>query len=713
MSLRVGIDIGGTFTDITVSRDDAPVFLWKEDTTPGNWEIAIKNGLVAVAKELGKDLREFLSEVSLFVHGSTIATNAIIQRNGPKVGLICTEGFRDALYFRDAFKWDRYNIRLPRPDDLIPRYLRVGVTERINSKGGINVPLDADSVREAAIFFRDQKVEAVAVSLLWSHINPTHEHQIKAILAEHTPEIPVLLSSDILPEIGEWVRTSASALSAYAYPPVATYLRALEAWLIESGLKCGLLVMQINGGCASVEQTLSAPISTIASGPAAAPAAARQVSQRIENSNAPDLIIADMGGTSLDVCLMVAGEVPRSRDIMVEHQPIGVPGVEVHSIGAGGGSIGWIDAGGVLRIGPQSAGAAPGPAAYGRGGTSPTVTDANIVLGYLSTEAFLGGRGSLNSELAEQAISEKLAKPLGITTVEAAAGIIRIVNENMVNAIREMSVERGIDPRPFVLVAGGGAGALHAGRLAAELGIERVLIPAEAGTLSAFGMTVTDIRHDYSGTLHTASAAPAIDDVKALIGKLESRARVDLGNSGIDDAETAFQRFVDARYVGQVHEIIIPVPDGEMDEEAFKVLRARFDEAHEARYTYSLPESTVEYLHWRVTGVGLIERPAEVGFPEKDHAPADAARIGSRPAYFAEFEGFTDTPVYDAEKFPAGGEVSGPAIVDSATTTIVVFPGQRLIADGQGSFVILTNGGTDHRSTRPSLDVKTVASSGR
>ena len=354
MGWKLGVDIGGTFTDIAAIGPTGDIHLWKEDTTPDRLGEAIEKGLAALALKLGWRLDEFLGQVEMFVHGSTVATNTLIERSGPLTGLICTAGFRDALYFRDGYKWDRYNYALPRPKDLVDRRLRVGVDERVAHDGSVVRPLDRSSVLAAAGKLRDQRVETVAVALLWAHVNPVHERAIRAILREELPGVPVLLSSEILPETGEWIRTSATGLSAYVYPRSATYLESLAHWLTQNGLRSDFLVMQINGGCARVDQVLRRPVSIINSGPAAAPVASRYIMRRVARS---DSITVDMGGTSFEASLMRAGEVQTSRAAMVAHQPLGIPAVDVASIGAGGGSIAWIDDGGALRVGPQSAGA--------------------------------------------------------------------------------------------------------------------------------------------------------------------------------------------------------------------------------------------------------------------------------------------------------------------------------------------------------------------
>ena len=393
--LRLGIDIGGTFTDFALIETSGDVRIWKEDSDPVSPASAIEAGLTVLAEQTGRSTSELLAATELLVHGTTRATNVVVQRSGPQIGLLCTAGFRDVLYFRDGYKPDRFNVHMPRPADFVARYLRRGVTERVGPTGDVLVELDEQEVRDAACVFREAGVAAVAVALLWSVVNPVHEHRAAAILREELPDVHVFASADVLPEIGEWERTSATALSAYVMPAVASYLDELQRLLQRNGYTRSAQIMQINGGCASINEILQRPVTILASGPAAAPAAALSFARDLDEQ---DLIVLDMGGTSLDVCVIRQGSPTMSRTIRVLEQPIGVPGVEIHSVGAGGGSIAWIDEGGALCVGPQSAGARPGPAAYGLGGEQPTVTDANVVLGYLAPTAFLGGRRTLDAE---------------------------------------------------------------------------------------------------------------------------------------------------------------------------------------------------------------------------------------------------------------------------------------------------------------------------
>jgi N-methylhydantoinase A len=694
MRYRVGIDIGGTFTDFVVIDEHGEVTLWKEDSSPDDPTAAIAEGLRAVAENLGLSLDGLLGSTDALIHGSTIATNTLIQRNGGPVGLACTEGFRDVLLFRDGFKPERFNVRLRRPEDFVDRYLRIGVSERIQVDGQVVKPIDEASVRAAATRFRDAGVKAVAVAFLWSVVNGAHEERASEILREELPDIPVLCSKDVLTEIREWERTSATVLSAYVLPKIGDYLRQLESFLETEGLAHPAQYMQINGGCASVDEIMQRPVNTLGSGPAAAPAAAAfhvaaDPAQTRGNGEAPsanDVITVDMGGTSFDVCLIRAGAPTMSRSIQVEFQPIGVSGVEVHSIGAGGGSIAWIDSGGALRVGPQSAGARPGPACYGGGGTEPTVTDANVVLGYLSPEAFLGGRRRLREDLAVAAVARSVSNPLGLTELEGAAGIIEVVNTNMVGGIRSVSVERGIDPRSFLLVSGGGAGGLHAARLARQLGISRVMIPPEASTFCAFGMTVTDVRHDYTFSRYVLSTQMDISDLDEPFAALEAEAVQRLRGDGFEEEAITLTRRVDARYRNQIHELTLPIPStAHYEDEHLQQIVGAFHAEHQRQFTYSLPDVPLEFLHWRLAG---IARSPRVPRPQSTTATdglgaGEHARIGTREAYFPEHRSKIETPVYSMGKLVPGATILGPAIIESHNTTVVINPGDHLdVLDG-------------------------------
>lgn len=681
---RIGIDIGGTFTDFTVLHDDGNVTLWKEDSDPAVPIRPLKAGLQALSSQFGTDLATFLSRTELFVHGTTIATNMLIQRNGPKLGLLCTEGFRDVLYFRDGFKPERFNVHMHHPAPFVERYLRLPVRERMTRDGTAKLALDEASVIEAAARFREAGVAAVAIGFLWSVVNSAHEHRAAEILREHLPGVPVLCSSDVVPEIREWERISATVLSAYILPRIRGYLSELQTLLAGEGYVRGALIMQINGGCASVPEILKRPVNILASGPAAAPAAARFYAR---SRGIRDIVAIDMGGTSLDVTLVRDGRAALSRDVKVEQQPIGVPAVDVLSIGAGGGSIAWVDNGGALRVGPASAGAVPGPAAYGQGGTEPTVTDANLVLGYLDPAAFLGGRRTLDLDLSRHAVETRVAKPLGIPVEEAAAGIVRIVNANMVSAVRSISVARGIDIRDFTLLVGGGAGGLHGVEIGRELGMKHVLVPREAGTLCAFGMTATEVRYDEMVARYGHSASLDLAAIDEVFGQMEADGAARLAGQGFSREEIRLERWVDARYPGQVHELTIPVPSVDrMTLEALAEVVEHFHKEHESRFTWCRRSMPIEFLHWRVGAIG----------PERDVSspPASARRTsGLRPAgrreVFSPQAGARQMlDVYRAADFAAGDVLTGPALIQSDTTTILVGEGDTLTVDADGGLSV-------------------------
>jgi N-methylhydantoinase A len=684
----LGVDIGGTFTDFSLLDDEGGITLWKEATTPTDPAQAVQRGLSALADAQELSVKKFVESLDLFVHGQTIATNTVIQRNGPKTALLCTEGFRDVLYFRDGFKPDRYNVSLPRSKDFIRRDLRLPLTERMDYRGEALIELDEKSVRQAAKTLKKQNVESVAVALLWSIMNPRHEIRAKEILAEELPGIPVVLSSDVLPMIREWERTSSTVLSAYILPKISTYMVALERYLADNGFGQNLLVMQLNGGTATVKQIMDRPIYALASGPAAGPAAGLYCAERVGVKN---VITIDMGGTSFDVCMVTDGEPALTKDIRVHDNPVGVAAVDVHSIGAGGGSIGWIDKGGALQVGPQSAGAEPGPACYELGGDQPTVTDANVVLGYINPDFFLGGRRDINPKASAKAIEKAVAKPLGLTTEEAADGIFQIVNTNMVDAIRVVSVEKGIDPRGYSLVVGGGAGAIHAGALGQELGMKQAIIPRYSGVFCSYGMIASDVRHDLIRAFATNTSDFDLARVNKIYAELEAEAIAELKAQGFARSRIKISRFADAKYSNQIHELTIPISStGKIKKADIEKIAEEFHGLHERMFSYCVRESAVDLFHWRITAVGkLPEREAAV--QKRTRRPVTDAQKGTRMVYFRAFGKYRKTKLYDGDRIQHGMTVQGPAIVEQANSTIVVPPKQTLKVNKYGDFVLGIN----------------------
>lgn len=684
MGNRIGIDIGGTFTDVVLLQDNGQFLVYKEDSTPDEPLRAITQGLAGIASEIETPVEQLLETTEFLVHGQTMATNALIQRNGPVIGLLCTEGFRDVIHLGKGAKPERFNVHLQKPKDFVPRYLRLGIPQRTAVDGSEVKPLDEDAVRAAAAELKQHGVKAIAVAYLWSIVDASHEHRTAEILREELPDVDVVCSADILPEIREWERTSSTILSAYIAPIIGDYLRAFESAMQDGGLPHRPLIMQVNGGCAGVPELLARPVNAVASGPAAGPAAGAHYAA---TTKAPDkLIVVDMGGTSFDVCLLRDGEAVMSSDIQVANQPIGVNGVEVLSVGAGGGSIAWIDSGNSLRVGPQSAGSQPGPACYGRGGEQPAVTDANLVSGRMAAGAFLGGRRSLDTELAVSAIENHVAKPLDLSVKAAAAGIITIVNSNMATAIRAVSIERGIDPRDYVMVAGGGAGGLHAAELARMLRISEVLVPSSAGGLCAFGMAVTPVRHDYVRLSHCHSNADGVGkQIEAVFEDLIQEGQAQLEGDGFKADEIRFLRHVEGRYPGQVHNLTVPLPDGPIDDAFLRKLEDDFHAEHEKRFTYSMRDQPIECLHWRLSATG--SRAAPKGRIARD-SKGDVKPSGRRPAYMAAVDDECMTDIYQGTELAVGDRIVGPAIIEFPTTTVVVNPEDVLVVQADGSSLI-------------------------
>jgi N-methylhydantoinase A len=626
MGYAIGVDIGGTFTDLVLAHDGSTdVDVLKVPTDRQQPEAGVYLAIDRAAERQGISRRRLLEDATVFVHGTTIATNTIVERNGPRVGLIATEGHRDVLALRDGLKPERYNLRMEPPDPFVPRYLRRGLAERIDYAGQVVKPVDRQCLAEILAYFADQRVDAVAVSLLWSGRNALHEQQVLDAIRERLPHASVCLSSEVLPRIGEWKRTSATVLSAYVKPRLSHYLRALEAQLNSDGFGPRLLVMQTNGGSATVDVVDKRPVVAVGSGPAAGPAAALRVGREYGLSN---LIAVDMGGTSFDVAVIKDGQAIVSNETKVADLPVGVDALDIISIGAGGGSIAWVDSGGALRVGPQSAGSNPGPASYGKGGELPTVSDADLVLGYLDADNPLGGTLVLQRELAESAIREHVAEPLSLTVPAAAAAIFAVVNHNMVEAIRLMSIARGTDPRDFALVVGGGAGPVHGGRLAQVLGLEKTIVPREAGAFCAMGMIAADLRHDYvqvallRGDDISAAELSRLEDV---YHELEHVARSDLVSEGFGEEGITLQRFAEARYRNQFHDLVVPVQSQPMTPEVHGALTAAFHAAHEHAYTFALPDSPVDVVHARLVAFGHVVSPepraAAPGDPDPSPAP--------------------------------------------------------------------------------------------
>ncbi|MEW6771842.1 MAG: hydantoinase/oxoprolinase family protein [Bacillota bacterium] len=675
---RLAVDTGGTFTDFCLLGSDGRLHVTKVPSTPDDPSRAVVEGIKEVLREKGVHPRQ----VDLVLHGTTVATNAILEGKGARLALITTRGFRDVIFIGRQNRPHLYNFWAVKPRPPLPRRLVLEVDERILADGSVARPLREEEVDAIAERVVQSGVEAVAVCLLHAYANPAHELLLKDALEKKIPGLLVSVSSEVLPEFREYERTSTTVVTALVRPVVDRYVGKLERELEGAGVGGSLYIMQSNGGVITPAQARKQSARTVLSGPAGGVLAGVYLGRLTGYKN---LITADMGGTSMDVCLVHNGEPRFTTEGSVAGHPLRLPMLDIHTIGAGGGSIAWIDAGGALRVGPQSAGAVPGPACYGFGGQEPTVTDANLVLGRLGAADFAGGK-TLQRELAARCIAERVARPLGLTLEAAAEGIIRVVNASMAGAIRVVSVQKGYDPRDFTLVAFGGAGPLHAVELARELGIPRILVPLYPGVTSAWGMLAADVRHDYSLTCVmelNPGAGPALDDRFAALLR---RGREDLLREGFKETQVTLARLVDIRYKGQSYELTLPVPGRPLGEGELISLAGRFHRMHRKHYGYCRENAPLEIVTLRLVATGRLPKMK----PPSRKAGREVEAVGTRRVYLAGAP--QDVPVYHRRQVGPGWEVDGPAIISQADSTTLIWPGDRARCDRWGNIIIETAG---------------------
>jgi N-methylhydantoinase A len=689
MSYRMSVDIGGTFTDLVVVDDDGRISVLKSPTTPEDYVAAVISNLREAADSLDTSLQELMRDCSAFVggslvHGSTIATNALIEKKVAKTGLICTRGFRDILTDREGGKAEPFNWDQDFPPPFVPRYLTLPVTERVNAEGEIETPLREEEVREAVRQFQQWGVEVIAVSLIWSIVNPVHELRVGEICREEAPEIPCVLSHQVNPIIREYRRTSSTAINASLLPIVSQYVRSFEKRLEEIGYSGGMLMLTSSGGVMSSEELIAKPIYSVDCGPSLAPTAGLWLGQ--SELGKEDVITADMGGTSFDISCVTDGVIAVSRDVWVGDCMLGISKVDVKSIGAGGGSIAWVDSGGLLHVGPQSAGAVPGPSCYGLGGDRSTVTDANVVLGYIDPEFFLGGSMRLRPELAEAAIERDVAEPLGLGPEQAAFTIWTTINVDMVSAIEDITVWQGIDPREYLFVSGGGAAGLHIIPMVQELGGSDILIPKAAGVISAMGGVFADVTAEFSASRYTESDRFDFKSVGEDLAELEGRALGFLEEAGVSPERRRLEFYVEARYRSQVWELSVPIRRNRIREEGdLARLVEDFHQVHERTFGIQEPGRPIECIYWRAKAIGLLAKPRIREVPGGGRDPAAALR-GTRRAYFRELGGMVETPAYLGNALQAGNIIPAPAIIEEATATVVVFPGSEVRVTELGSY---------------------------
>lgn len=676
--MRVATDIGGTFTDLVYIDEQGKVGVAKSHTTPPNFE----NGVLNVIEVSGIKTEE----LDTFIHGTTVIINALTERKGVKTGLITTKGFRDVLEIARGNRPDLFNIQYKKPTPFVPRYLRQEVPERLNYKGEVIQELEKDRVKEIIEYFKKEQVEAIAVSYLHAYSNPVHEIETVQLIKELWPEVAVTASYEVTREWREYERTSTTVLNSYVKPIASTYIERLEKELSKTINSSNKYIMQSNGGTTTFEQSKKTPINMVESGPVAGIYGAAILGKILGEEN---IIAFDIGGTTAKCSLIDDGEVKVTTEYNIERNdrtagyPIKVPVVDIVEIGNGGGSIAWIDDGGSLRVGPQSAGALPGPIAYGKGGSEPTTTDANLIVGRLSPKNF---DNEVDMEMVKAVIDEKIASRFDITSEAAALGIIRIANSNMLNALKLISVRKGYDPREFTLVAFGGGGSMHAPALAKELGVKKVIVPVAASVFSAWGMLMTDLRHDYIQTYIRRVDDINYDEFNHMLADQESKALAQYLDEGVEEERVMFTRFIDIRYLGQEHTVKVPVPNGVVTKEEMKNVIQKFHDTHEQLYTFKLEDSPTEIVNLHLIAFGSVQKP-ELSTIENNGLDVQDALKEVRPVLYEE-HGWIDTQVFEREKLNPNVYLEGPVIVEESSASTVVYPGQSVTVDLYGNLII-------------------------
>jgi N-methylhydantoinase A len=679
--LRVAVDIGGTFTDVVVFDEaNSSLALAKALSTPAELARGVLEGLTKAAVRF--------PDVSTLIHGSTVVVNAIIERNGAKTALVTTKGFRDVYEIGRINRPESFNPRFRKHRPLVPRENIFEVTERRLADGSVRTPFDEQEAREVAHIIKEEGFEAVAVLFLHSYRAPEHEIHMCEILRETDPNLFLSASHELSREYREYERTSTVAANAYVGPKVSQYLGDLERRLRDNKFRGNLMIMQSNGGLSDVDMARRQCIQMMESGPAGGVVGSMALCELLDLDAA---IAFDMGGTTAKASVIRRGEPSLSPDYFIggynEGLAVRIPVLDIVEVGTGGGSIAWLDEGGGLHVGPRSAGAEPGPASYGRGGSEPTVTDANVILGRLSPERFLGGEMRLDRSAAEKSLRERIAQPLNVNLERAASGMLQVATSAMANAVRHVTLERGLDPRDFTLVAYGGGGPLHAASVAKELSIGKIIIPSAPGHFSALGMLMADLRRDYVQTLFERMDDLEMFQLEDQFKKLEDEGRAALEASGIPTDRIVFERAADMRYVGQEHAVAVRMPAKVGDKTARAEIKRLFDEAHELRYSHSAPEESADIVSLRVSAIGRLGKPQFGQIAAGEKTPSSNARRGTRMVIF-EGAGAVEAPVWDRTKLLQNNMIAGPAIIEEAASTTVVEPGDTVTVNEFGHLIM-------------------------
>jgi N-methylhydantoinase A len=689
MKLKVGIDVGGTFTDFLVTQAGAEPRIFKVLSTPADPSVGLINGLQEIAAGLGLSMSELARSIDTIVHGTTVTTNAVLTHTGAKTGLLTTHGVRDALEMRRGIREAQYDNRYTNVPPLVPRYLRRPVRGRLDYRGDTLEPLNTEDVREALRLFAEEKLEAVAICFMNSFANGAHEQQVAELVRQQMPGAYLTVSAEFLPSIRFYDRVSSTVLNSYVGPKLSAYIDRLRARLREIEFGGVLLIMQSNGGVMSPEVAHRSPARTLLSGPAAGPEAGRAYVQAHGYSSC---ITVDMGGTSFDAALVQDGTANVITEGEINRYRIALPMLDIVTIGAGGGSIGWLDEGGLLRMGPQSAGADPGPACYGKGGALPTCTDADLILGYLDPEYFAGGKIRLDRQAAVDAVT-RVAEPLGLSVEAAAAGMYRVINANMAQGVREITIKRGFDPREFPLVAAGGAGPLHACMICSELEMPLFIVPRESSIFCAAGMLMSDLRHDFVSSFVSVFTRIDWAKLQGVVSAMIAEGDVLLQQEDIPPERRRFALSLDCRYVKQYHEVCLPVTREVIDAADAKTIARAFHVEHQRMYGYSLEEedAPIELINVRLRATGLTDKPA---YPQEPRAGSDprAALKGQRRAYVPEDGAARQVCVYDGHKTRHGNHLAGPALIEQVNTTVFLTSAYDCLCDKHGSFVVYRKG---------------------
>jgi N-methylhydantoinase A len=712
MEFIVAVDTGGTFTDCVIVNKNGQITVGKSHSTPPDFSNGVIQSVRVTAEKIGLTLEQLLSKTVQFIHGTTVTTNAMIERRGVKVGFLTTLGHKDALHIMRIMGRTAgmpvHQLQLSKtfkPEAIVPKSLIGEITERVDYKGNVVVPLDIEQSRKVIQNLLNQGVEAIALSLLWSFKNPDHEKKVKEIIQEMAPDIPVSISSEIVPKIGEYERSATTVINSYTAPLLAGYVEKLQSKLNDNGLKSPLLIMQSIGGLMHANEANRLSVTTLMSGPAGGVMGAKFLGQLYGYNN---IICTDVGGTTFDVGLIVNKEPVISSTSVMNQYNLSLPMIDIESIGSGGGSIARVDVGSTLHVGPESAGARPGPVCYGKGGTEPTVTDADVILGFIDPDYFLDGTVKLYKEKAFEAISDKIAKPLGLSVEEAAAGIVEIANSQMADLIRKMSIERGYDPRDFSLFLYGGAGPTHGTAYGRDLGVKEMIVPLgeTAAVFSAFGISSSDISHVFE--ISDPVVAPwKKEEVSDNFIKLENKAIEQLLMEHILEENIQLDRWVEMRYKGQVHQVDVPFPIGAITENVLSKVISEFENRYETLYGKgaAFKEGGIELVSYRVNSYGKLPKPSVEANLVKDGV--NNLLETNRPVYWREVGGYVDTKVYRGDIRNLDGIVVGPAIIELPTTTLPVYPGQTVTVDQLGSLVIRSqiNESATNRSNEEGLYV--------